>query len=298
MALDRLLATGSANLAMRISIEGLSVEVVSDPAMEKTLADGRRRVYCIDDIGGGLIIDETVNLPEAKLEGQGASVTFFETKAEDLSQVFFYRPSLERYLTANAAAADTALTLQSTDGIAANDVIHIGTEALKVGTVASPTSLTGCTRSYWGTTAQKHWAGGELPVRLVANRPTKIRGRRVRVYLYEDGNDPQGDGTQVFLGQVESDPACDEAGTKWRLQIGSIVKRLESKVGGDLEAEARPRGIYYSAGAGLFIRLEETVAGVERKGTGTFTGFYETQREFLVALQVALNTEGTGARLH
>ena len=87
MTLARLIATGSGSLAARLEIEGLPIEFVSDPAMEQTLSDGRRRVYCINLFSGdeasgsewGFAIDETVNIPEASLESVGSSVQLFET---------------------------------------------------------------------------------------------------------------------------------------------------------------------------------------------------------------------------
>ena len=46
MTLERIIATGSGKLAVRVEIEGLPIQFVSDPGMELTEADGRRRVYC------------------------------------------------------------------------------------------------------------------------------------------------------------------------------------------------------------------------------------------------------------
>jgi hypothetical protein len=295
MTLDRITATGSSNIRVRITIEGIRLQIVSDPEMafaEFSESDPASfvRVHCLryEDIGG-IVIDEQVNLPEAKLEAQGASLTLFETKNEDLSQTFFFRPDVERDLAATLEAADEIATLLSTDGILDGDVVHIGTEACYVDGVESSTELN-LERGYFGSTAQKHWANeGNIPYRLVTNRPMKIRGRRARIYLYEDGDDPQGDGTQIWLGQVETDPSCDDAGLKWRLQLGSIAKRLDGKVGGDLEEPLTPRGASYTLGAPLLIHLGEvTSLGVRKMATGQFLGFYETQRDFIEALNLFL----------
>ena len=50
----------------------------------------------------------------------------------------------------------TTINLASTTGIVAGDVIHISQEAILVGTVASGTQLTGCTRGYLLTNATRH----------------------------------------------------------------------------------------------------------------------------------------------
>ena len=63
--------------------------------------------------------------------------------------------------------AATTINLVSTSGIVAGDVLHISQEAILVGTVASGTQLTGCTRGYLLTNATRHEVGvtvyGYLP---------------------------------------------------------------------------------------------------------------------------------------
>lgn len=291
MTLDRLLATGSAQICARLEIEGLAIMPVSDPGMERTDSDGRRRVCCLPPMGEGIIIEDEVNLPEAKLEAQGVSIRLYETADEDVSEMLWHGPDVTRFATSSISDSATTLTLISTSGIANGDVIHWGTEAISVGTVASSTSLTGCTRAYWGTIAQKHWSNeGGVPYSSVTNRPLKIRGRRARVFLYEDADDLQGDGTQVWIGHVTADPVCTDAGTEWRLQLGSISERLKSKLGGELEFPQRPRGIYYPASAALLISIQEAQTGTGLVGgvPSHFTGFYETQRAFCEELTTFL----------
>lgn len=63
----------------------------------------------------------------------------------------------ERTLTTAIDADDTSLVLSDTTGLVSNvSVIYIGQEAIRVGTVASSTSITGCTRGYLLTLAQPH----------------------------------------------------------------------------------------------------------------------------------------------
>ncbi len=294
MTWARFLQTGSGSLAVRISVEGLPTEFVSDPAMEKTTSDGRVRVYSLPQLQDNPItIDESVNVPEAKLEGRGISITLFETQDEALAQCFAWRPDVEHFVEATISQTDTTIHLLSAADINADDVVHIGTEAIKVGAVAS-TSLTGCTRAYWGSIAQRHHSndGNTIPYRMLHNRPLRIRGRRARVYAYSDGDDMQGDGTQIWLGQITSEPRCDEAGGRWQLQIASIAERLKGKLGGDLDRPVSPRGIYYSWASPLWIRIAEEsdvsslVDGIEVK----FTGFFASQEEFCTALSATLSS--------
>ena len=62
-------------------------------------------------------------------------------------------------------AGDTTITLTSTAGIVATDVILIGTELILVGGVSS-NDLTGCTRGHSGTTATTHADGSVVRLAL------------------------------------------------------------------------------------------------------------------------------------
>lgn len=303
MTFARLLETGTGTIAARLEIEGLAIQPVSDPVMAQTLADGRRRVYCLNLEDAQLAIEEQVNIVAAELDGGAGSggVTLFETAAEDLAQVFAWRPDVTRYVTSNGslnpylAQADTDFRLLSTAGLTAGDVVHIGTEAIKIGTVASSTSLTGCTRGYWGTIAQKHWARipGRLSNILLTNRPIRIRGRRAKLYLYSDGDDLTGAGTRVWTGFVGREPACDEAGGLWRIGFEPLTRQFAGKVGGALENPVSARGIYYPWNAPLEVEFRELVSGTWNRYRGLFVGFYETQRAFIEALNTWLATAGT-----
>lgn len=292
MTLARLIETGSGSLAVRLVIEGLPIEFVSDPGMEKTTSDGRRRVCCLPPMGEGLVIEDSVNIQEATLEAQGVSVDLTETKDEALSQVFRWRPSVERFITTTVATGDTAVLLLSVDGISADDVVHIGTEAMLVTNVGA--GVITVTRAHWQTIAQKHWSNdGAVPYRVLTNRPARIRGRRAFLYLYSDGDNLQGDGTQVWIGHVTRDPMCDEAGTKWRLQLGSIAERLKGKLGGELDVPLRPRGISYTWASPIVVLIVEN--DVPIVSGSRYTGFHETQRDFVESFNAWLATETAAA---
>ncbi len=246
MTFERLKETGSGSIAVRIVIEGLAVEPVSDPAMEKTLSDGRRRVYCINLEEAGIVIEENVNIPEAVIDASGVTVKLFETDDEALAGVFQHRPSIERFVTSTVTEAATTISLLGTSGLAEGDVVHLGTEAMKITAAPGAASIT-VQRAYWDTIAQQHWSGtASVPQRALTNRPLRVRNRRVYLYLYGDGDDLQGDGGNggepVWRGTVTSEPGLDEAGNVWVLMLDSIAARLDAKLGGELESPMRPRG--------------------------------------------------------
>src|SRR5688500_11920390 len=124
MAGDVLLETGSAGIAVRIEIEGLQYEFCSDPGMVQTLGDGRSRIYALAEMGEGIVIEDSVNIPEAMLEANGCSVPIFETDDEEVAQAFWFLPDIERHLAATADVADTALTLYTTSGLNDGDILH------------------------------------------------------------------------------------------------------------------------------------------------------------------------------
>jgi len=84
---------------------------------------------------------------------------------------------LETSLSAAITSSATTINLVSTTGITAGDVIHISQEAILVGTVASGTQLTGCTRAYRLTLGVPHLAG----VKVYGYMPSLYR-RLIYVY--------------------------------------------------------------------------------------------------------------------
>ena len=304
MTLARLLETGSGAMEARLVFEGLGIELVSCPDMERTTGAGRERVYCFDLFNPagslGLVIDESVNIPEAVLEAPGTSIRLNERNDQILAQTFSWRPDQEWWIAQNIDVTDTTVDLfGSADGLADGSVVYVGTETMLV-TGVSGTTLT-VERGHWQTIPQKHWSGeGGIPQRTMHNRPLRVRGRRVYLYLYGDADDLQGDGTQVWIGHASSDATFDDAGTVCRIQLASIAERLKGKLGGELDVPLVPRGIYYPWNAPLRISIGENGAGVfppAGAGVADFTGFYETQEEFCDALtdwlagfKIALNS--------
>lgn len=296
MTLANLIETGAGRIAIRWEIEGVSVQFCTEPGMEQTFADGRR-VLCVTSLDEcGFAIDEMANLPEATLEGKGTGLRLWETLDEDLAAVFHQQPTLERYGTTSIEETDSTISgLYSTTGITAGDVFHIGTEAILVLSVAA-TSIN-VTRGYWGTIAQKHWSSdsrtGDVPDIVLTNRPVRTRGRRVRCYLYGDGDDLQGAGTQVWIGVTTAEPALLGSGTAYQLSMDSLSSLLKTKIGADFADPVQPRGVYYPWSAGLRVRIfEHYASGPPSSADDVFTGFYETQRDFINALHLWLITTG------
>ncbi len=289
MSWQSFLDEGSGGVAFRVSVEGLAIEFVTDPALEQTTTDARRRVLCMD--WKGIVLDEKVNIPEATIDVAGNRIELYETEDEDLSSLFMARASVETVLAASATVTANVLTVTNASGIAAGDVAHIGTEAIKVLAV-SGNAIAVASRGYWGTTAQAHYsadsaANGQLT--KLRDRHRRLRGRRVRIYAYGEGDDPTGDGTQIWLGIVQTEAALDDHGIKWSFQCENIAAALRTKLGNDLANPLSPRGIYYHWAAPLAVFIAETGTANRFAQMGLFFGFYETQQAFISALQAWLD---------
>ena len=296
MALTRTTATGRGKTSYRVSFEGLHVEFVTNQAMVTTDAVGRLRATGLQR--EGLIIEDRIDIIKAKLDAQGMTLSIGELPwLRYATQAFAYRPSIVTYLTADLTAASTTLTVLSTTGMLANDVIHIGRESIKIGTVASGTSLTGCTRAYRnnGVPAFAHYTADGANYRRpqVTNRPDSVEGRRVFVYMYDETTSPTGDGTLVWMGICSSD--AQEAGRGlWRVTVDPISRLLQQDLGGDLEEPVHPRGIYYPPQAAFELVITPRTGANYDSTLGTRTvlriagEFFETQEAFVTAVNAKI----------
>jgi hypothetical protein len=136
---------------------GLIVEGVPYAFVERTLPasfpilTGRAQVVCVNGVKEG----------ESKLDIEirrevSSTVDFSLIGSGDgaLDQIFSLSRRRSTWITADALVGATTIAVTSTAGMIANDTIYIGAESIRIGTVASATSLTGCTRGYLGSIAQ------------------------------------------------------------------------------------------------------------------------------------------------
>lgn len=299
--------------AYRLVVEGLGAEAVTDAAMEQTLSDGRVRLAGL--MRSGLSIEEEVNLAYAEVEASPMTAEIVDRHPDDAWTGWFARrPEATTWLSADVAASGAVnVDVLSTSEFSAGDVIHIGTEAMLVDTVASATRLTVASggRGYWQTAAQAHYTedGASLRQPIVTlSRPLTLERRRAFLYRYADGDDLQGDGTLIWRGVCSTDAALSEDGTTWSLTIDPITDLLTQDVGGDLDEPATIRGIYYPRNAPLYFEFFETSGpawdsglSVSQRAVISVAGHWETQREFCeyltTILRDAMDPSGTEAEV-
>lgn len=283
MSWARLLATGSGQVAWRISIDGYPHEAVSAKSLERTTADGRKRYIGLRM--DGLRLSESIDLPYAKWRAEGFTVTIADI-GKRWTGTFGRQPQQITWLDASTSlsASATTVTVQSTSGFDSSGQIYCDTETIGY-TGTTSTTFTTCTRGVWGSVAQYHYntVGADLRFPEVTDWPRSIEGRRVRLFAYGAGDDHTGNGTQVWVGVAEGEPRFN--GVEWELDVGPPSSVFDTDIGTELEAPRTIRGIYYPYTAPLYLRINERTSGNFATALTAETeiglaGFWETQEEF------------------
>jgi hypothetical protein len=309
MSWSQIKASGRGQLAWRLSIEGCPVEFVTHTGMERTTADGRTRVVGLRS--DGIKLEERVHLPTAEIDSSGMTLTIADVR-DAVTAALDTDPTQRTWLDdgANVTASDATITVASTVGFPSSGTIHLGTEAITY-SGTTPTAFTGCTRGVWDTLAAAHYVldGERLSYPEVTDRPSVLEGRRARLFAYGAGDDRQGNGTQVWLGVVRVEPSY--RGGEWAIGIDPITRILTQTIGADTDDPVTPRGIYYPDVPGLRLELDflyddtsgdlpgaydpETGTGATGANfeTVTLSGFYETQEDFVAALNDAIDASAT-----
>lgn len=261
--------------------------------------DGRERIAGLDR--EGLVLEEQGDLASATMESGGFTVTIVDDQGKDRwTELFSKTPSVRTYLTADAGIAATTFTVESTTGVTAGDHLYVGTETIKVGTVASSTSLTGCSRARHDSIAQKHWteSGDRLAYPEVTDWPTTIERRRAWLYAYGEGDSRAGNGTLIWRGICYTDAKLNGDGSSWSISIDPITALFDQDLGVDLDEPTQPRGIYYPGNAPFRATLiEYTTSSPDTPSDFVsvyVVGHYETNADFCDALNTKIDAATSG----
>ncbi len=290
MTLARIIASGRGRLAARAVIEGLEYEFVSAKRMERTTSDGRTRVNGLDL--ADMVIGASADIMRATLKGQSLTLRIKDVdriagkRHGRATRALWRSPTVRAYLAADCAYSATTVNLGATGpSLPSAGVVHIGTEAIKYTSIVGGV-LTGCTRGHWQTIGQSHYvADGEgLQDALVTDQPIGVEGRRVYLYLYGDGDDPQGDGTLRWRGVCATDVRW--SGGICEIEVDPITRLLDSPLGGNLSSPVQIRGIHYTSASPWMARVMNADTG--ERADAKITGFWETQDEFCADATTAI----------
>lgn len=292
MTFPRIKATGSGSLAWRLSIESLDVDFVSNAAMAGAAADGRTRAVGLK--ASSLKIEQRADLPRATIEASGVTFQIADV-GEAATAAFNTSPTATTWVAAETSSTATSVQVKSTASFAASGRAWIDSETIAytaLGTSGGSPALLGLTRGVWQTLAQTHYVPGGAFLRFpaVTDRPTTLVGRRVRLYAYGAGDSLTGDGTQVWLGVVRTEPRMQ--GATWSIGCDPISSVLEQTIGADLGEPVTPRGIYLPA-PGVWWGFGLGTTGAVPIGDTSHIikaqGFFETQAAFIAHVQSLLD---------
>jgi hypothetical protein len=287
MSHARNLATGSGTIAWRVSIDGLPYDFVTRREMEDT-ADSLGRARYVGLISRGFKFAERVDLPTAAWEPTGMSVKIANI-ADRATELFSKKPTAITHLAADWTSGGT-ITVTSTTDFAASGFAYIGFQTfLYTSLGGGGVTFVGSTGQQFNTPPLSHYVGeGEgLAYPEITNWPRSIEGRRVRFYAYGSGDDPQGNGTQVWVGIARSEAKFN--GTEWSFRVDPLSGIWDCDMAADLEKPYSIRGIYYGFRDPLVITIMEA-SGTTSIGSRValtrlmLCGHWEDQPSFLADL--------------
>ena len=279
-------AANGGPVEFRLTVEGWPEEFITDglAAGAVSPANGRTRVHGL--MRQGLRWGERQHFVEPIGKIRGFRVSLADDRG-NISAALRSRPSYVGYLTEpDLTKSETGIDVTTTAGVSDGDVLHIGTEAVRVNGTPTETTLT-VLRGELQSVAVRH--GREDGARRVevevTNRPVLMKGRRC--WLYAHGPEETGTnatGTLAFKGVIGDEPRMRDA-TTWEVLLDPITRILDQDIGVDTES-IEPVGIYYSNRGALHVRLVE-LGGADSDDAISFeaiikiTGFYANQAAFV-----------------
>lgn len=276
--------TGRGYYRARLSPAGWPYEFVTDASMQRTTADGRERILGLER--DALQFDVSPDLARAKIDTDGfvAIVKDLSTKKRKATAALGRRPDLDTHLLAVLSRSETTKAfVADVSRWPASGVFFVGTEAIRYDarTGGGTPSFDTLERGIWDTETapgkgQAHYVadGAGLSYARITDWPETMEGRRVRVYLYGPGDDPQGDGTLAWIGIASTDVSEDGLG-RWKFTVDPLTSVFDQDVGADLEDPCPIRGITYPRNAPLRIRV--TNRTVLRAVEADVIGHFETE---------------------
>jgi hypothetical protein len=208
------------DLTLALFVEGVPFVFVerSVPVSFGSIAN-HTQIVCIERLEQG---DAVLDMEERREVAATLSVDLLDTATLELQALFAANSRRTSWVASDVPVATTTIPLDSTAGLTAGDTIYVGAESIKIGTVASATSLTGCTRGAHDSTAAaltgSDTADGDGD--SVYTTPPSWQGRRAFLYGYTATS-------QQRLGVFVIDESPQHGGDRrWRLQCAGIAQEF------------------------------------------------------------------------
>lgn len=208
------------DLTLALFVEGVPTVFVERPVpVSFGSISNHTQVVCIDRVEQG---DATLDMEDRREVAATLSVDLVDTSALVLSALFAANTRRASWVTADVPAATTTIGVDSTAAMVSGGAIYIGAETITIGTVASATSLTGCTRGARDTVAAAltgaDTADGDGDSVYIT--PPSWQGRRAYLYGYTATS-------QQLLGVFVVDASPTHGGDRmWRLTMAGIAQEF------------------------------------------------------------------------
>lgn len=224
------LATESRNLRRYVTIEGIRhiFHNSADGVPSALITSTRTRLDCISAIEQDR---RELDMVTRRAKGGGLRLRLLDDDSFSLRDLFSMRQRRATFITANVTAAASTITVKNTSGLDSSGEVWVGEECIAY-TGKTSTTLTGCTRGAYGTTARPLRGGSNNGQAVYAKPPSWI-GRRISVYgffLDADGEVPASSSMQALLGTFEIDaPPQYVGGNEWEVSAIDPIDNFMAK---------------------------------------------------------------------
>ena len=208
------------DVTMSLVIEGIPT-VFTERTIGGTPAswNGATQAVCVTRVEEG---ESTLDFNERRETAATLDVDVLDDGS--LTLLFASASRSVSYVSVDASASATTINLGSTANLVAGQAIYIGSETIIVGTVASATQLTGCTRGAYGSKAAALF-GTASDGDSVYVRPPSWRGRRAKLYGWG--------ASETLLGTyIVDDAPIQQGDSTWALRLASIAQEYFERVVG------------------------------------------------------------------
>ena len=208
------------DVTMALVIEGIpTVFTERTISGTPTTWNGATQAVCVTRVEEG---ESTLDFTERRETAATLDVDVLDDGS--LTLLFASASRSVSYVSVDASASATTINLGSTSNLVAGQAIYIGSETIIVGTVASATQLTGCTRGAYGSKAAALF-GTSSDGDSVYVRPPSWRGRRAKLYGWG--------ASETLLGTyIVDDAPIQQGDSTWALRMASISQEYFERVVG------------------------------------------------------------------
>lgn len=180
------------------------------------------------DTSAAWTVSERASLVECDIDVPALSVQLYDPDGSATAALSGHAARLGTLLTAEATAAATSLTVASTSPASAQEIAHLGREAVTfTGTAAGPPRLTGATRGRYGSTARMHPSPDvRRPVVTFGRWPRYWHGRGCKVFLARLDGTTLSAVTLWYQGVIGAGVELVDGLTRWHLPVDHVTSSL------------------------------------------------------------------------